>query len=205
MPGSSNTTSGDHIWAAGAAAKPRCRPYLDAIPLAKEEKVIAASSRHTTATSLKQPTPSVRPSETKSQLMQMRCILRCSLSVRYGGAVRGIAGHPRRRPYRTDHRFSLVISIFYDTLWGRYVLVRVKGLEPPRPYGQQILSLPRLPFRHTRADRSAPSLPLRLWAGACRHDPGRHHTPAGRINRTNAPRHNRRRGVLLLTVPGRWS
>lgn len=30
-------------------------------------------------------------------------------------------------------------------------LVRVKGLEPPLPYGKQILSLPRLPFRHTRA------------------------------------------------------
>ena len=29
-------------------------------------------------------------------------------------------------------------------------LVRVKGLEPPLPYGKQILSLPRLPFRHTR-------------------------------------------------------
>jgi hypothetical protein len=29
-------------------------------------------------------------------------------------------------------------------------VVRVKGLEPPRPFGQQILSLPRLPFRHTR-------------------------------------------------------
>jgi hypothetical protein len=28
--------------------------------------------------------------------------------------------------------------------------VRVKGLEPPLPYGKQILSLPRLPFRHTR-------------------------------------------------------
>jgi hypothetical protein len=26
----------------------------------------------------------------------------------------------------------------------------VGGLEPPRPYGQQILSLQRLPFRHTR-------------------------------------------------------
>jgi hypothetical protein len=34
------------------------------------------------------------------------------------------------------------------------LLVRVKGLEPPLPYGKQILSLPRLPFRHTRADRS---------------------------------------------------
>ena len=32
----------------------------------------------------------------------------------------------------------------------RHVLVRVKGLEPPLPYGKQILSLPRLPFRHTR-------------------------------------------------------
>src|SRR5205085_2327290 len=30
------------------------------------------------------------------------------------------------------------------------MLVRVKGLEPPLPYGKQILSLPRLPFRHTR-------------------------------------------------------
>jgi hypothetical protein len=29
-------------------------------------------------------------------------------------------------------------------------LVRVKGLEPPLPFGKQILSLPRLPFRHTR-------------------------------------------------------
>jgi hypothetical protein len=29
-------------------------------------------------------------------------------------------------------------------------MVRVKGLEPPLPYGKQILSLPRLPFRHTR-------------------------------------------------------
>jgi hypothetical protein len=30
------------------------------------------------------------------------------------------------------------------------LLVRARGLEPPRPYGQQILSLPRLPFRHAR-------------------------------------------------------
>src|SRR5205814_3509736 len=30
------------------------------------------------------------------------------------------------------------------------LVVRVKGLEPPLPYGKQILSLPRLPFRHTR-------------------------------------------------------
>jgi hypothetical protein len=29
-------------------------------------------------------------------------------------------------------------------------LVRVGRLELPHPLGQQILSLPRLPFRHTR-------------------------------------------------------
>ena len=28
--------------------------------------------------------------------------------------------------------------------------MRVEGLEPPRPFGHQILSLARLPFRHTR-------------------------------------------------------
>jgi hypothetical protein len=30
------------------------------------------------------------------------------------------------------------------------LLVRAGRLELPRPYGQQILSLPRLPFRHAR-------------------------------------------------------
>jgi hypothetical protein len=29
-------------------------------------------------------------------------------------------------------------------------MVRVTGLEPARPNGQKILSLMRLPFRHTR-------------------------------------------------------
>jgi hypothetical protein len=29
-------------------------------------------------------------------------------------------------------------------------LVRARGLEPPRSFEQQILSLPRLPFRHAR-------------------------------------------------------
>jgi hypothetical protein len=29
-------------------------------------------------------------------------------------------------------------------------VVRARGLEPPRHYWQQILSLPRLPFRHAR-------------------------------------------------------
>ena len=33
-------------------------------------------------------------------------------------------------------------------------LVRARGLEPPRPFGQQILSLPRLPFRHARPSAS---------------------------------------------------
>ncbi len=31
-------------------------------------------------------------------------------------------------------------------------MVPVEGLEPPRPIGQQILSLQRLPFRHTGID-----------------------------------------------------
>ena len=34
-------------------------------------------------------------------------------------------------------------------------MVRVKGLEPPLPYGKQIPSLPRLPFRHTRINNLA--------------------------------------------------
>lgn len=29
-------------------------------------------------------------------------------------------------------------------------LVRLGGIEPPHPFGPQILSLPRLPFRHSR-------------------------------------------------------
>ena len=33
-------------------------------------------------------------------------------------------------------------------------LVRAGRLELPRPYGQQILSLPRLPFRHARSSYS---------------------------------------------------
>src|SRR3954447_11219260 len=45
-----------------------------------------------------------------------------------------------------SRRFSPLNSYF--PLFSE--LVRVKGLEPPLPYGKQILSLPRLPFRHTR-------------------------------------------------------
>jgi hypothetical protein len=30
------------------------------------------------------------------------------------------------------------------------MLVRTAGIEPARPYGQKILSLQRLPFRHVR-------------------------------------------------------
>ena len=33
---------------------------------------------------------------------------------------------------------------------GLIQLVRARGLEPPRHCWQQILSLPRLPFRHAR-------------------------------------------------------
>ena len=42
-------------------------------------------------------------------------------------------------------------------------LVRAGRLELPRPLGQQILSLPRLPFRHAR--RSASRLYLRQTTG----------------------------------------
>ena len=35
------------------------------------------------------------------------------------------------------------------------LLVRAGRLELPRPLGQQILSLPRLPFRHARRDGTA--------------------------------------------------
>ena len=43
-------------------------------------------------------------------------------------------------------------------------LVRAGRLELPRPYGQQILSLPRLPFRHARSScaQAQPSLGLIL-------------------------------------------
>ena len=39
---------------------------------------------------------------------------------------------------------------------GSISLVPLEGLEPPRPYEQQILSLSRLPFRH-RGFTGAPS------------------------------------------------
>ena len=49
----------------------------------------------------------------------------------------------------------------FGSKMGRYVVVRVKGLEPPLPYGKQILSLPRLPFRHTRTAGNLPIRPRR--------------------------------------------
>jgi len=39
--GSSNTTSDGPTKAAGALAKPRCTPFLDALPLAKEKILLA--------------------------------------------------------------------------------------------------------------------------------------------------------------------
>ena len=39
-------------------------------------------------------------------------------------------------------------------------LVPLEGLEPPRPRGQQILSLPRLPFRHRGKPGKSHNLPL---------------------------------------------
>jgi hypothetical protein len=50
-----------------------------------------------------------------------------------------------------DMEFSRHLTIFNCCSMSHHMLVRVKGLEPPLPYGKQILSLPRLPFRHTRA------------------------------------------------------
>ena len=54
------------------------------------------------------------------------------------------------------------------------VLVRAGRLELPRPFGQQILSLPRLPFRHARP--SAPRLYARRTTGqpARRQGPNNH-------------------------------
>jgi len=46
---------------------------------------------------------------------------------------------------------GLFFEILKDDI-SRRALVRVAGLEPARPYGQQILSLQRLPFRHTRLE-----------------------------------------------------
>ena len=40
------------------------------------------------------------------------------------------------------------------------LLVRAGRLELPRPLGQQILSLPRLPFRHARRQSRKHILPL---------------------------------------------
>ena len=64
---------------------------------------------------------------------------------------------PAHHPEEID---KILILLFQAVSMGRYVLVRVKGLEPPLPYGKQILSLPRLPFRHTRADRFSMPAPV---------------------------------------------
>jgi hypothetical protein len=45
-------------------------------------------------------------------------------------------------------------------------LVRAGRLELPRPYGQQILSLPRLPFRHARSSYSGLNLHFGLIPGS---------------------------------------
>ena len=63
----------------------------------------------------------------------------------------GPAYHPRE----TD---KILILLFQAVIMGRYVLVRVRGLEPPLSCLKQILSLPRLPFRHTRAVARRPNL-----------------------------------------------
>ena len=52
--------------------------------------------------------------------------------------------------YRTPE-LSLPFKVLDGFLNLGKIMVRVARLELARPYGQQILSLQRLPFRHTRA------------------------------------------------------
>ena len=61
------------------------------------------------------------------------------------------------------------------------LLVRAGRLELPRPYGQQILSLPRLPFRHARSScaLAQPSLGLILASAGPRSARLRRSLPLG--------------------------
>ena len=61
------------------------------------------------------------------------------------------------------------------------LLVRAGRLELPRPYGQQILSLPRLPFRHARSScaQAQPSLGLILASAGPRRARLRRSLPLG--------------------------
>ena len=60
--------------------------------------------------------------------------------------------------YHLGETYKILILLFQSVSMGRYVLVRVRGLEPPLSCLKQILSLPRLPFRHTRAEGWRPNL-----------------------------------------------
>ena len=77
----------------------------------------------------------------------------------------GLAYHP-------GETYKILIFLLQAVIMGRYVLVRVRGLEPPLSCLKQILSLPRLPFRHTRTrpecacstgPRQGAQPPRRLW------------------------------------------
>ncbi len=55
--------------------------------------------------------------------------------------------YDRNHGFRTA-AFSQPFSLLADLREGNNEMVGLAGLEPARPYGQQILSLQRLPFRH---------------------------------------------------------
>ncbi len=55
--------------------------------------------------------------------------------------------YERNKGFRTA-TFSQLFLLLEDLHMGKKEMVGLAGLEPARPYGQQILSLQRLPFRH---------------------------------------------------------
>lgn len=55
--------------------------------------------------------------------------------------------YDRNQGFRTAAMSQPFLAL-EDFKHGKYEMVGPAGLEPARPYGQQILSLQRLPFRH---------------------------------------------------------
>jgi hypothetical protein len=81
-------------------------------------------------------------------------------------------------------------------------MVRAGRLELPRPYGQQILSLPRLPFRHARSScaQAQPSLGLILASAGPRSARLRRSLPLGL---TRDKRSRQQRSLLPPRESGR--
>ena len=74
----------------------------------------------------------------------------------------------------------------------------MKGLEPPLPYGKQILSLPRLPFRHTRAVRQ----PARQIYMACPILPSPDACEAGRqASDQQGPKNDKKEKNKVRAIP----